>query len=37
MSAPDPASLPDLAVVYEHPDWFEPLFAALERHGVSYV
>lgn len=29
--------LPDLAVVYEHPQWFEPLFAALDRHGVSYV
>lgn len=33
MSAP----LPDLAIVYEHPEWFEPLFRALERHGVSYV
>ncbi|WP_372706675.1 RimK family alpha-L-glutamate ligase [Brevundimonas sp.] len=31
------SDLPDLAVVYEHPQWFEPLFAALERHGVSYV
>ena len=30
-------SLPDLAIVYEHPEWFEPLFAALDRHGVSYV
>ena len=27
---------PDLAVLYEHPKWFEPLFAALERHGVPY-
>jgi glutathione synthase/RimK-type ligase-like ATP-grasp enzyme len=27
---------PDLAVLYEHPKWFEPLFAALERHGISY-
>ncbi|MEA3038013.1 MAG: hypothetical protein QOE79_526 [Sphingomonadales bacterium] len=27
---------PDLAVLYEHPKWFEPLFAALDRHGVSY-
>jgi glutathione synthase/RimK-type ligase-like ATP-grasp enzyme len=26
---------PDLAVLYEHPTWFEPLFAALERHGVA--
>ena len=34
MNAPD---LPDLAVVYEHPDWFEPLFAALDRHGIRYV
>lgn len=30
-------TLPDLAIVYEHPDWFEPLFAALDRRGVSYV
>ncbi len=29
--------LPDLAIVYEHPEWFEPLFAALDRAGVSYV
>lgn len=27
---------PDLAILYEHPSWFEPLFAALERHGVSH-
>ena len=27
----------DLAVFYEHPAWFEPLFAALERRGVPYV
>ncbi|MEA3011027.1 MAG: hypothetical protein QOJ91_2719 [Sphingomonadales bacterium] len=27
---------PDLAIVYEHPSWFEPLFAALERRGVRY-
>jgi glutathione synthase/RimK-type ligase-like ATP-grasp enzyme len=27
---------PDLAVLYEHPTWFEPLFAALERRGVAY-
>jgi glutathione synthase/RimK-type ligase-like ATP-grasp enzyme len=26
----------DLAVLYEHPSWFEPLFAALERHGIGY-
>jgi glutathione synthase/RimK-type ligase-like ATP-grasp enzyme len=27
---------PDLAILYEHPSWFEPLFAALDRRGVSY-
>ena len=32
-----PAPLPDLAIVYEHPEWFEPLFAVLDRRGVSYV
>ncbi|NUR45375.1 MAG: alpha-L-glutamate ligase [Sphingomonas sp.] len=26
-----------LAVLYEHPQWFQPLFAALERRGMSYV
>jgi glutathione synthase/RimK-type ligase-like ATP-grasp enzyme len=27
---------PDLAILYEHPTWFEPLFAALERRGLGY-
>ncbi|HEX8226044.1 MAG TPA: alpha-L-glutamate ligase [Allosphingosinicella sp.] len=27
---------PDLAILYEHPTWFEPLFATLERRGVRY-
>jgi glutathione synthase/RimK-type ligase-like ATP-grasp enzyme len=27
----------DLAVFYEHPAWFEPLFAALDRRGVDWV
>ena len=27
----------DLAVFYEHPNWFEPLFAALDRRGVDWV
>jgi glutathione synthase/RimK-type ligase-like ATP-grasp enzyme len=27
----------DLAILYEHPLWFEPLFAALDRRGVSYA
>ena len=27
----------DLAVFYEHPKWFEPLFAALDRRGIDTV
>ena len=27
---------PDLAILYEHPSWFEPLFAALERRGIGH-
>lgn len=27
---------PDLAILYEHPRWFEPLFAALGRRGIAY-
>jgi hypothetical protein len=27
----------DLAIPYEHPLWFVPLFAALDRAGVSYL
>ena len=30
-------SEPRLAVVYEHPEWFKPLFAVLDRRGVPYV
>ena len=26
----------ELAIYYEHPQWFAPLFAALDRRGVSY-
>ena len=26
----------DLAILYEHPAWFEPLFAALDRRRVAY-
>src|SRR5690349_25020459 len=26
-----------LGVLYEHPQWFQPLFAALERRGLLYV
>ena len=27
----------DLAILYEHPVWFQPLFAALDRRGVDYL
>jgi hypothetical protein len=27
----------ELAVFYEHPAWFEPLFAALDRRGLAYA
>ncbi len=27
----------DLVIVYEHPTWFAPLFAALDRRGVRYA
>jgi len=27
---------PDLAILYEHPSWFVPLFAALDQRGISY-
>jgi glutathione synthase/RimK-type ligase-like ATP-grasp enzyme len=36
MSFPGPSSA-QLAVVYEHPQWFQPLFAALERRGMGYL
>src|ERR671923_1987168 len=27
---------PRLAIYYEHPEWFKPLFAELDRRGVAY-
>ena len=27
----------DLAVLYEHPEWQKPLFAALDQRGVRYT
>jgi glutathione synthase/RimK-type ligase-like ATP-grasp enzyme len=30
------AHTPDLVVIHEHPEWQKPLFAALDRRGVSY-
>ena len=29
--------MPDLAILYEHPHWFEPLFAALRRRSVDFT
>jgi glutathione synthase/RimK-type ligase-like ATP-grasp enzyme len=29
--------VPDLVVLHEHPEWQKPLFAALDRRGVSYA
>ena len=26
-----------IAVYHEHPDWFRPLFAELDRRGLPYV
>ena len=26
-----------LAIYYEHPDWFRPLFAELDRRGTPYA
>ena len=27
----------ELAILYEHPTWFRPLFAALDRRGIGHV
>ena len=27
---------PDLIVLHEHPEWQKPLFAALQRRGMSF-
>ncbi|MGC1303534.1 MAG: alpha-L-glutamate ligase [Caulobacteraceae bacterium] len=27
----------DLAIYYEHPEWFKPLFSVLERRGVNWI
>ncbi len=31
-----PPFMTDLAILYEHPQWFEPLFAALDRRDVAF-
>jgi len=32
-----PAPARPIAIYHEHPDWFRPLFAELDRRGVPYV
>jgi hypothetical protein len=36
-SAAAPSSAPALAFLYEHPHWFAPVFAELDRRGVPYT
>src|SRR5688500_19490846 len=36
LHSPDRHS-PDLAIYYEHPDWFRPLFAELNRRAIPYA
>jgi hypothetical protein len=36
VSSPEPA-VADLAVFYEHPQWFEALFATLDRRGLDWT
>lgn len=31
-----PSTSADIAVFYEHPHWFKPLFAELDRRGLAY-
>ena len=33
---PHTASPAPLAILYEHPQWFEPVFAELSRRGVAF-
>jgi hypothetical protein len=32
-----PHMKPEIAILYEHPRWFEPLFAALDRRGIPFT
>jgi hypothetical protein len=34
--SPKPRHDRHLAIFYEHPDWFTPLFAELDRRGIAY-
>ena len=38
MTSPHPSSEPKpVGILYEHPEWFTPLFAELERRGIPYT
>ena len=37
MSSDAAAGSADLAILYEHPAWFEKVFAELDRRGIDYV
>ena len=37
MSHALPSTDKPIGVYYEHPDWYRPLFAELDRRGVPYV
>src|SRR4051812_27390284 len=32
-----PPSMKPFAIYYEHPDWFKPLFAELDKRGIPYA
>jgi hypothetical protein len=32
-----PDTTPPLAILYEHPDWFRPLFQELDRRSIAYT
>ena len=32
-----PLRMKPIAIYYEHPDWFKPLFAELDKRGIPYV
>jgi hypothetical protein len=31
------ATMRPIAIFYEHPDWFRPLFVALDRRGIPFI
>jgi glutathione synthase/RimK-type ligase-like ATP-grasp enzyme len=36
-AAAEESTMVDLAIYYEHPAWFEPLFRVLDRRGISWA